>query len=86
MASAFADSPQGGKGEEPVDASAGTAYLPHTAKVIDADGPGADPTVGGLWPRTVLWPLRRRPEEPDVRTTSPVPWEGWRGDPLPLPD
>ena len=41
MAFAFADSPQGGKGEEPVDASTGAAFLLHTAKGNEAEGPGA---------------------------------------------
>ena len=41
LAFAFADSPQGGKGTGAADASAGTAYLLHTAKGNEAEGPGA---------------------------------------------
>jgi hypothetical protein len=62
----FADSPRGGKGAGPTDASAGKVFLLHRAKgkpTSDLIAPAAD--TERL--------LEHRPKEPDVWPTRPVP-------------
>jgi len=87
---AFADSLQGGKGALRSDESDGRAYLLHTAKSMTASGPaagaaGATRLLTGLEAVRAAT-VRHQLKEPDVRPTSPVLWEGWRGAPPPLPD